>query len=308
MLKHLETLAGHQNPIYALADALVPDRFYSAGNDKGVVEWSLKDMAFVRVLVPVQSSVYALHRLNNLLFIGQRSGVILVFDLLQNKIVATLRHHQKGVFDLKTLVYKNELLSTGEDGTVAVWSLNDFSLLYDFPVLNETVRVLCTSNDEKEFALGAKDGVIRIYNSDDYSLLRELHGHTMPVTSIQYSPQGDFMISGSRDAQLKVWSLPGYELIKNIPAHLFGIYSIVFHPNLPYFATCSQDKSIKLWSTEDFRLLKILSNEKGTQGHFHSINKLIWSTDGKYLISTGDDRHVMIWGFDIEDAFARSRD
>lgn len=299
MLKHLETLAGHQNPIYALADAAAADRFYSAGNDKGVVEWSLKDMAFVRVVVPVQSSVYALHRLDNLLFIGQRSGVILVFDLLANKIIGTLRQHQKGVFDLKTLVSKQELLSTGEDGTLAVWSLKDFSLLYHFQVITQTVRTISISNDEQEMALGAKDGVIRIYNTEDYSLLKEVHGHTLPVTSIAYSPSGDYMISGSRDAQLKIWSLPSYSLLKNIPAHLFSIYSIAFHPTLPYFASCSQDKSIKLWSSEDFRLIKILSNEKGTQGHFHSINKMIWSADGQYLISTGDDRHVMIWGLEL---------
>jgi WD40 repeat protein len=299
MLKHLETLSGHQNPVYALANAPAADRFYSAGNDKGVVEWSLTTMAFVRVLVPVQSSVYALQRLDNLLFIGQRSGVILVFDLLQEKLVIVLKHHQKGVFDLKTLIYKNELLSTGEDGSVAVWSLTDFSLLYHFQVIDDTVRVLSISNDEKELALGAKDGLIRIYNSEDYSLLRELREHVMPVTSIQYSPNGEYMISGSRDAQLKVWSLPGYELIKSIPAHLFGIYSIVFHPSLPYFATCSQDKSIKLWSSSDFKLVKILSNEKGTQGHFHSINKLIWSTDGQYLISASDDRQLMVWGMDL---------
>jgi WD40 repeat protein len=299
MLTHLETLAGHQNPIYALADAAAADRFYSAGNDKGVVEWSLTDMAFVRVVVPVQSSVYALHRLDNLLFIGQRSGVILVFDLTLNKVIATLRFHQKGVFDLKTLVLKEELLSTGEDGMVAVWSLKDFSLLYHFQVIAQTNRVMSISNDEKEVALGAKDAIIRIYNTVDYSLLREVHGHTLPVTSIAFSPLGDYMISGSRDAQLKVWSLPDYALIKNIPAHLFSIYSIVFHPTLPYFASCSQDKSIKLWSSLDFKLVKILSNEKGTQGHFHSINKMIWSTDGRFLISTGDDRHVMIWSIDM---------
>lgn len=299
MLKHLETLAGHQNPIYALADAAVSDRFYSAGNDKGVVEWSLEEMAFVRVVLPVQSSVYALHRLNNLLFVGQRSGVILVFDLEKKELLATLRQHQKGVFDLKTLVTKAELLSTGEDGMVAVWSLKDFSLLYHFQVTAQTVRVISISNDEKEIALGAKDAVIRIYNTEDYSLSREVYGHKLPVTSIAYSPSGDYMISGSRDAQLKIWSLPGYELIKNIPAHLFSIYSIAFHPTLPYFASCSQDKSIKLWSSLDFKLIKILSNEKGTQGHFHSINKMIWSRDGKYLISTGDDRQVMIWSLDL---------
>jgi WD40 repeat protein len=297
MITHLHTLSGHQNPIYALANSAKDDLFFSAGNDKGVVEWSLTTMAFVKVLLPVQSSVYALHRYKDLLFIAQRSGLILVFDLQQQKTTATLSYHQKGVFDVKTIPHKNELLSTGEDGTVAVWSLNDFSLLYHFPVIQNTVRAIAISTNEKEVALGCKDGVIRVYNSEDYGLITELHSHTLPVTSLQYDPGSAYLISGSRDAQLKVWSLPSYELTNSIPAHMFGIYAIAFHPELPYFATCSQDKSIKLWDSHNFKLYKILSLEKNTPGHFHSINKLIWSNDGKYLISTGDDRQVMVWVF-----------
>ncbi len=163
MLKLSQTLTGHQNPIYALAPAENANGFYSAGNDKGVVEWSLDNMAFVKVIVPVQSSVYALHRYQHLLFIGQRSGSIMVFDLQQQQVVKTLSFHQKGVFDIKTIASKNELLSTGEDGNVAVWSLNDFSLLYNFTVAPTTIRVIAISNDEKEIAFGAKDGLIRIY-------------------------------------------------------------------------------------------------------------------------------------------------
>jgi WD40 repeat protein len=290
-----ETLVGHSNPVYALSSAADPDRFYSAGNDKGVVEWSLSSMTYVKILLPVQSSVYALHRFNNLLFIGQRSGTILVFNTTTEQLLARLDHHKKGVFDIKTIPSKNELISTGEEGNVVIWSLSDFSLLYEFPVINNTLRVVELSKDEKIIAIGAKDGLIRLYNAEDYALIKILEGHTLPITSIQFDPPGTYMISGSRDAQLKVWSLLDFELQKNIPAHLFSIYSIVFHPTLPYFASCSQDKSIKLWSSNDFRLVKILSNEKNTGGHFHSINHMIWSADGKYLISTGDDRHIMIW-------------
>jgi len=297
MLKLLQTLNGHQNPIYALAPAENADGFYSAGNDKGVVEWSLDNMAFVKVIVPVQSSVYALHRYQHLLFIGQRSGSILVFDLEKQQILKTLSFHQKGVFDIKTIASKNEILSTGEDGNVAVWSLTDFSLLYNFAVVQTTIRVIAISNDEKEIAFGAKDGLIRIYNAKDFTLLKVLEHHTMPITSLQYDPSGNYMVSGSRDAQLKIWDLPAYTLRQNIPAHLFSIYSIAFHPTLPYFATCSQDKSIKLWSSTDFKLLKILSMDKGINGHTHSINKMIWTENGKYLISTGDDRQVKVWEF-----------
>jgi WD40 repeat protein len=298
MLKLLETLVGHSNPVYALSTAVDPDRFYSAGNDKGVVEWSLSSMAHVRIILPVQSSVYALHRYGDLLFIGQRSGTILVFNTITGAILARLDHHKKGVFDLKTIPSKAELISTGEEGNVAVWSLIDYTLLYEFPVLNNTVRVIEVSKDEKIIAIGAKDGLVRLYYAEDYSLFKVLEGHTLPITSIQFDPEGQYMISGSRDAQLKIWSLPDFNLMKNVPAHLFSIYSIIFHPTLPIFASCSQDKSIKLWSSRDFRLLKILSNEKNTGGHFHSINHMIWTLDGKHLISTGDDRHIMIW--DIE--------
>jgi WD40 repeat protein len=297
MLTHLHTLSGHQNPIYALSDTLEDNLFLSAGNDKGVVQWSLDSMTFQKVLYPVQSSVYALHRYNDLLFTAQRSGIILVYDLTLNEVVQTLSFHKKGVFALQSIPSKNEMISTGEDGEVAVWSLSDYSLIYSFKVISDTIRSIVLSNDEKEIALGCKDGIIRIYNSADYSLTRHLTDHTLPITALQYAPNGKYMISGSRDAQLKVWKLPDYELIHNVPAHMFSIYSIVFHPTAPYFATCSQDKSIKLWDSEQFKLIKILSLEKNTPGHFHSINKLMWSRDGRYLISTGDDRQVMIWEF-----------
>lgn len=299
ILKHLHTLSGHQNPVYSLVNSPEKDRFFSAGNDKGVVEWSLDTMSFTKVILPVQSSVYALHTYENLLFIAQRSGLILVFDLEEQKVKTTLSFHQKGVFDLKTLAYKQELISTGEDGSVAVWSLKDFSLLYQFQVISDTVRTIAVSRDEKEIALGCKDGIIRIYNAEDYVLVKELNSHKFAVTALQYTPDGRRLISGSRDAQLKFWSLPDYELVNNIPAHMFSVYAIAFHPSMPFFATCSQDKSIKIWGSEDLKLYKIMSLEKNTPGHFHSINKLIWSTDGRYLISTGDDRQVMIWELSI---------
>jgi len=297
MLKHLHTLPGHQNPVYALANTADGKGFYSAGNDRGVVEWSLETMSFVKVLVPVQSSVYALHRHENLLFVAQRSGLILVYDLLKQETIATLSHHKKAVFDLLVLPQKQELLSSGEDGELAVWSIRDYTLLYSFPVIKDTVRCIAVNHAGTEIALGCKDSMIRIYSSVDYGLVKTLSGHGMPVTSLKYAPDGRFLLSGGRDAQLKVWHLPDYELQSNVAAHMFSVYTIAYHPFAPFFATSSQDKSIKLWGADDFRLYKILSVEKGTEGHAHSVNKLIWSADGKYLISTGDDRQVMVWSF-----------
>ena len=294
MLKHLKTLSGHQNPVYALASS-ANNTLFSAGNDKGVVEWSLAEMAFVKVKMPVQSSVYYLHYFNNLLFIGERSGAFSVYDLAQDSVIERINAHSKPIFNIQTIKSKNELLTTGEDGTVAVWSLVDFKEIYRFQAAYDTVRTIAISPDETEIAFGCKDHQIKIYNLADYSLKQHLENHTLAVTSLAYHPNGKYLISGSRDAQLKIWSLPNYGLLQTIPAHMFTVYDILFHPTLPYFATSSQDKSIKLWDAENFKLYKILSLEKGEFGHTHSINKMIWSKDGKYLISTGDDRKIIVW-------------
>ncbi len=295
MLKHLHTFTGHQNPVYALGKSDKDGIFFTAGNDKGVVEWSLKKMAFVMVKLSVQSSVYELHNYNNQLFIGERSGTFSVFDFIKQEVVARVNAHSKPVFGMQTIASKHEFLTSSEDGTVGIWSLTDFTELHRLPISYTTVRCIAVSPDEKEVAFGCKDNTIHIYDTEDYSMKHVLTEHTQAVTSLAYHPAGKYLISGSRDARLKVWALPNYELQESIPAHMFGIYGIAFHPNLPYFATCSQDKNIKLWDAENFKLYKILSIEKIGVGHTHSINKICWSHDGSKLISTGDDRNVMVW-------------
>lgn len=299
MLKHLHTFTGHQNPVYALAKSDKEGIFFTAGNDKGVVEWSLKKMAFVMVKLPVKSSVYCLHNYNNQLFIGERNGTFTVYDFVKQTVVAEVAAHSKPIFGIQTLAHKRELLTSSEDGSLVIWSLNDFKELYRLPIAQDTVRCIAISPDEEEIALGCKDGTIHIYHAADYSLKQVLTEHALAITALAYHPKGKYLISGSRDAQLKIWDLPSYHLSNNIPAHLFGIYDIVFHPTLAYFATASQDKSIKLWDAENFKLYKIISVEKMGIGHSHSVNKICWSHDGSKLISIGDDRKVMIWELNV---------
>jgi len=295
------TLSGHQNPIFTAENSQKPGILFTAGNDKGVVEWSLKTMSFIKVMFPVRSSVYALHCPVSAPFLiaGERSGQVNVFDFKEQKVTHVLQHHKLPVFDIKTVPSKNELLLSSEDGTVSVWDLPSMKMLYNFKVSSDTVRVISISPDEKTAAFGCKDNKIRIFKLDDYSLISELDQHTLPITSLQFSPDGKYLLSGSRDAQLKIWNTSGYTMDMNIPAHLFSVYSIAFHPELPYFATASRDKSIKIWNSENFELKKTLSFEKGYEMHRLSINKIVWDLENR-LISVSDDKLVKVWEVSLE--------
>jgi WD40 repeat protein len=293
-------LTGHSNPIFTVALSQKPGILFTGGNDKGVVEWSLKTNSFIKVMFPVPASVYAIYCPIGflLLFAGLRTGDVAVFDFLQQKVISILKHHTKPVFDIKSVTGKKELLVASEDGTVSIWNMDTLQLLHTIQVSNDTVRCISITPNEKQAAFGCRDNQIKIYDLEDYTLIKTIHGHTMSVFSLQYSPTGDYLVSGSRDAQVKIWDTISYNQIQNIPAHLFAVNSIAFHPTQPYFATASMDKSIKLWGSDDFKLYKVISREKNYPGHVLSINKLVWNGDD--LISVSDDKRIIIWNLQFD--------
>ena len=294
-VKKTAELTGHGNPIFAMELSQKPGILFTGGNDKGVVEWSLKNSAFIKVMFPVQASIYSIHCPVGypLLFSGLRSGEVKVFDFLKQALLPSLKLHQKSVFDIKSLPKKKELLVASEDGTVSVWSTETLQHLHTIRVSTDTIRCISVLPNEKQVAFGCRDNLIRIYDLEDYAFIKELSGHTMAVFSIQYSPISDYLVSGSRDAQVKIWDSLTYQQIENIPAHLFAVNHIAFHPSLPYFATASMDKSIKIWGSDDFKLYKIISREKGYDSHKLSVNKVAWVDDK--LISISDDKSVIVW-------------
>src|SRR5665213_2692675 len=224
-VKKTAELNGHGNPVFTLELSQKPGILFTGGNDKGLVEWSLKTYSFIKVLFPVNASIYAIHCpvALPLLFAGLRNGDVFIFDFIKQQLLAPLKHHQKPVFDIKSIQNKQELLVASEDGTVSVWALKTLELLHTVKVSADTIRCISISPDEKRVAFGCRSNEIKIYDLEDYTLLKTLHGHTMSVFSIQYSNDGNYLESGGRDAQVKIWNALSYEMINNIHAHLFDV-------------------------------------------------------------------------------------
>src|ERR1700761_9388500 len=95
-------LTGHGNPIFTLEHSQKPGILFTGGNDKGLVEWSLKDYSFIKVMFSVPTSIYAIHCPTGLplLFCGLRNGDVFVFDFIKQQLLPALKNHQKPVFDI----------------------------------------------------------------------------------------------------------------------------------------------------------------------------------------------------------------
>lgn len=291
------TLVGHQNPIYCLANAAQDHILYSAGNDKGIVEWDLTTGTFRRILCAVSSSVYAMKQLPQeaLLAVGLREGNLLIVDTAEQKLVAKLPMDKSPIFGIEVLADKQELVAITENGCAYVWSLSNYTLLYQFTVSKTALRSLAISPDQQQLAIGAKDGTVTLYDCASFQLIRSLQVHEGMVTSLSYSLDGSQLRSGSKDAHIHIINTKDFSLAKSFVPHMFTVYGLVPLLGLPAYATASRDKTLKIWDETTDALLNNIGVDRGYDAHRLSVNALIWNPQLQLLISAGDDKLIKVW-------------
>lgn len=288
------TLIGHQNPIYTLAIDEQNGLLYSAGNDKGIVEWDMKTLKFSRVLCTVPSSVY------NLCFIAEmglllatlRTGGILVIGTNGPKLAAKLTMGKGACFIAKPILSKNELVAVDENGKAYVWSLNNYELLYSFQLSSTTVRSIVIDEKTRTLVAGDKNGDIFLLDIDDFHLKAKASVHAQSVTSIAMVDGN--IISGGRDAKIYKLAISDLETLLDITPHMFTVYGIIPLKIADLFVTISRDKTIKLWDSS-FKLHKNISRDRGIDSHHLSINAGAFSSTHNLLFTAGDDKAIKAW-------------
>jgi WD40 repeat protein len=290
---------GHNGAIYTLEPANEKHVFFSGSSDNLVVAWNMKNQGQNKVVAQLPAKAMALKYVldKNILLVGQSLGGVHVIDLNKNEEIKLLQLHRQSIYDIQYLPEKECFWVAAGDGTLSVWSINDFSLITALQLCDKKIRSIAFNTILKEAAIGCGDGSIRIYDFETYEEKKIIKGHLddFSVNVVYYHPNGKHLLSGSRDAFLNVWDIEKeYALINHIPAHNYAIYSIVFSPDMKFFATGSRDKTIKIWDAKSFEML-LRIDKKQYDGHTHSVNKLFWSDLNNDLISTGDDSAIMVW-------------
>jgi len=292
-----KTLSGHRNPVLAVEKGPDTDTFFTAGNDKGVVEWDLPTGKFRRVLCAVPASVYAMHLIpaSKSLAVAMRNGEVWIVDTESGLPQKKLSVESGAVFAVRTIPGKQELIAVGEEGFAYIWHLKNFELLYRFRLSETAVRTVETDSGQGLLAFGDKQGTVRLHAMDDFREIQRKTVHKLPVTALLATENG--LYSGGRDAQLYRLDKADLTVTAGITPHMFTIYGILQHPEKPVLITVSRDKSIKLWDRDSLRLLKNVSTEKGFDAHRLSINAACLHGTPPRLISVSDDKLVKIWNF-----------
>jgi centriolar protein POC1 len=192
-------LEGHNNPIYAVVAHPKKNLCYTAGNDKGIVEWDIALQKFSRLFKEVAQTIYCLEIIGsqNILIAGCNNGTILIFDLETTKLKSTI-NVQSPVFCIKYQGHKNELLASTDDGKIFVLHIDENKIIHQFQSGLQKVRSLDFNFRLNILAVASNDNSVRLYQLDDYTFIQQLDAHTMGVGALAFSMDGDNMITGSR--------------------------------------------------------------------------------------------------------------
>lgn len=233
----------------------------------------------------VQDVVFT-HDGQSLVITTNRNIVVWEVDADQPRIV---------ISDLKTplkysaLSLNDQRLLIQNESTVQVWSLQDASLVYSFPISSTSKIPLAISPDGKTLAL-YDDTVFRLVNLDQGTeqLL------TNNPEEVVFTADGEHMILRRFMMPLQMIDRTGKEA-KQLAKYENGLYNLRIDPQGNYLAVESlEDNSIQIWSIPKGVRVRTLATEGYVSG-------FAFSADGKSLIS-GDQQ---VW--DIRTGLIRSQ-
>lgn len=292
-MQSIAAFAGHRSAVYALARDRDAHRFLSAGSDGTVVRWEVGLPTDGLGIAQLPRPVFSMLVVDDRVIAGLDYGAIHVLDTATKSEVRHLRLHGKGVFSLLPIQQGALIASAGGDGSVGLWQWPSLELLRQIPLCDAKVRGLALSSDGHWLAATCNDGFVRVLDTTNFNELITLKAHTDGAYGIAFHPRKPVLLTGGRDGHLRAWRMHGnWEKVLDIPAHQGSIYHIAFSPDGKFIATASRDKTAKVWDAESLEPIARLDRIAG--GHTHSVNTLLWLSDGT-LLTAGDDKRIVQW-------------
>lgn len=218
-----------------------------------------------------------------------------VLDLVENRTL----HRLEGPRDLvRSLSFSRDgrLLAAGggapaQQGEIRIWSLDGAVLRMDLKGHSDCVYALDFSPDGRILASSSYDRMVRLWDVRTGAGLGVMEEHNGPIYSIAFLPSGNELVSASADGTVKVWDVATRRRLVTLTGAEGPLYGVAVHPEGRQFATAGGDGTIRVWvrEGEEWQL------ERSVVAHRSGTEHIVYSTDGRRIVTGGTDRVVKIW-------------
>lgn len=210
-LIHLHTLTGHRDNVTALVFRKDSHQLFSASNDRSVKVWSVDEMAYIESLFGHQSPVTGIDASirERAITSGGRDCTIRIWKITEESQLIYNGH--KGSIENVKLINEEHFLSSGDDGSLCIWSgmkkkpLCVKELAHgkaengDANWISSIATMFNTDVIASASVAGSCDGMIKLWKLGDHyrtiTLLFEVPIKGF-VNSLAFTSNGDKLIAG----------------------------------------------------------------------------------------------------------------
>lgn len=218
-----------------------------------------------------------------------------------------LEGHTHRITDLETSADGRWLISAGEDRQVQLWDWQKGTLIRTFMANGETEKSVAI--DPKGQLIVSSDGdTLQIWELPRGKLRQTLKSGDHLISAIALSPDGRTLASGDTNSTITLWNLNTGEPIQtldiNIPNPIpnsvgSDIGALAFSPDGQRLAMgiTTFHKESSLWSDHSLQLWNVATGNQIAhwQGHTDAVRSIVFTGDGKTLISGGGDGRIKLW-------------
>ena len=215
---------------------------------------------------------------------ASRDSTARIFEVATGKELQVLKGHTGWVNSAVFSPDGTLALTASSDKTARIFEVATGKVLQVLSGHNQKVNSAVFSPDGKWGLTASWDGTARIFEVATGKELRVFSGQDHRVNSAVFSPDGKLALTAGDDNTARIFEVATGKELQALKGHTNAVYSAVFSPDGR--TVQFRDSTARIWETKSGQLLQTLEWYKSSFGKLRTIELVIFSPDGKTVITT----------------------
>ncbi|XP_044758553.1 actin-interacting protein 1 isoform X2 [Coccinella septempunctata] len=191
------------------------------------------------------------------------------------------------------------IASGDQSGKIRIWDTvnKEHILKNEFHPFGGPIKDIAWSPDNQRMvAVGeGRERFGHVFMSETGTSVGEISGQSKPINSCDFRPTRPFrIITGSEDNTVAVFEGPPFKFKMTKQDHSRFVQAVKYSPSGNHFASAGFDGKVFIYDGNSSELV----GEVGSPAHSGGVYGVVWSPDGKQLLTASGDKTSRLW--DVE--------
>ncbi|ANQ48274.1 WD40 repeat domain-containing protein [Flammeovirga sp. MY04] len=205
------------NTVYSMAAIEELNQLVVGQNNEGIHLLDLNSGKELKSLKLTDKAVFAIERMDDLLFVGTGDGWVYVVSISKWLVQSKVKVSNESVRSIAVDAERLHFWAGASDSIIRGYNIDNCSEIRELIGHDNSVFALTISTDGKFLLSGSRDAHMRVWNLDGFIETQEdIVAHMYTINDISFSPNGDYFATCSKDKSIKVWRRSDFRLLKVI--------------------------------------------------------------------------------------------